>query len=648
MSHSFLEPIKIGSQTLKNRIVFLAMAKSWSGFDGKASQRDLDYIASIAAGGAGLVIPGGMVIDGEWPSRLPLEYCIYDDSFLPGLTKLAAVAHENGAKILFQLWHGGQVDYSGGNPPTINELSIEQIKNIQAKYVSAAKRAMKAGADGVEFQTCHTYLANQFLSPLWNHRTDEYGYDTLENRSRFAVETIKLLREAIGPDKILSVKMQGFDFPEGEGVPVYGNDGITPDMAAEVAPLFEAAGADMLTVSAGGTLTGRDDIMTGDVHRAEGWKVPAASKVKKAVRIPVVATGNIRHPDYMDEIISNGDCDMIGMGRGLLAEHEFVNKCAAGKENTLRYCLSCMQCWNVDMMGKDQSNCSVNPYAGREGSKHELVKNGAGRVVVIVGAGPAGMEAAVTLKQRGFEPIVLEKENRIGGNINIAKKPPYKGRFQLAVGYYENMAKELNIDVRLGTEATVESILALKPYSILIAAGSKVVKLPVEGLDGDNVLQSRDVLDHDMQFTGKKFAVIGGGITGMETALYLKAQGNDVDVVDFAPMFPLFAGMDMRYMMEAALETRHCQEQGVGLYYENKVLRYADGKLYIESVKDGAQQALDADVVIISAGVKPNDDLYNALRAAGHPSVWKVGDANICDKIVKAVQNGSKYAVGLN
>lgn len=222
----------------------------------------------------------------------------------------------------------------------------------------------------------------------------------------------------------------------------------------------------------------------------------------------------------MDEIISNGDCDMIGMGRGLLAEHEFVNKCAAGKENTLRYCLSCMQCWNVDMMGKDQSNCSVNPYAGREGSKHELVKNGDGRVVVIVGAGPAGMEAAVTLKQRGFEPIVLEKENRIGGNINIAKKPPYKGRFQLAVGYYENMAKELNIDVRLGTEATVESILALKPYSVLIAAGSKVVKLPVEGLDGENVLQSRDVLDHDMQFTGKKFAVIGGGITGMETAFF--------------------------------------------------------------------------------------------------------------------------------
>lgn len=646
MKHAFLEPITIGKQTLKNRVVFLAMAKSWSGFDGKVTQKDLDYIASVAKGGVGLVVPGGMVIDGEWPSRLPIQFCIYDDTFLPGLKRLAAVVHNNGSKVLFQLWHGGAVDYSGGNPPTVDDLTVEQIHDIQKKYVSAAHRAMEASADGVEFQMCHTYLANQFLSPLWNHRTDAYGCDTVENAARFSVETLQMLREAIGPDKILSVKLQGFDFPVGEGPD--GNDGIQPELAAKYAKLAEQAGADMITVSAGGTLTGRDDIMTGDVHRAEGWKVPAAKTVKAAVSVPVVATGNIRHPEFMDRIIGEGSCDMIGMGRGIFAERGFVNKCAAGKEDQLRYCISCMNCWNVDVFGKDQSGCSVNPYAGREGNQYPLCQNGAGRIVAIVGAGPAGLEAAVTLKQRGFTPIVFEKETRLGGNINIAKKPPHKGKFDWAVGYYENMVKALNIDVRLGKEARADDILALKPYAVLIAAGSNVTTLPVDGLCGDRVLQSRDVLDKDMVFFGKKMVVIGGGITGMETALYLKAQGNDVTIVDFAPMFPLVNTGDPRYMMEAALETQHCMEQGIKMMYEHKVLKYDSGKLSVAAVEDDTEQQLDADMVILSTGVAPNDALYHALMEAGHPSVWKIGDANVTGKIVKAVQAGNKFAVGLN
>jgi len=646
MSHKFLEPIKIGNVEVKNRVVFMAMAKTMSSFNMRYTARDIAYLKEIAEGGVGIVIPGALHVDPLWPSMMMGAAGLFADWQLPGITEAVNVVHEAGAKILLQLWHPGACDYNGSNPPTINDISVDEIHRIQGMFANAAMNAMKTGADGIEFQMCHTYLANQFLSPLWNHRTDEYGFDTLENRTRFSVETLAMLRQIIGPDKILAVKLQGFDFPEGEGPD--GNDGINPDMAAEYAKVIEPF-VDMITVSAGGTLTGRDDIMTGDVRRPEGWKVHAAEKVKAAVSIPVAASGNIRHPEFVDQIISEGKCDMVGMARGILAEKNWVKKCEEGREDELRYCISCMNCWNVNPFANNQTNCSVNPYACRETYKRPLEINGDGRVVAIIGAGPAGMEAAVTLKQRGFEPVVFEKENRIGGNVNIAKKPPYKGKFQWQIGYYENMAKKLNIDVRLNTEATVENVLALNPYAILVAAGSDVTAPPIPGLDTVETVQSRDILDKDLAYVNKKMVVIGGGITGMETALYLAEQGNTVSVVDMLPEWPtdMFGG-DPRHMMEANLETKHCYEAGVGMYYNNAVVNIADGKVNIKSTVDESETALEVDIVVLSTGVKPNDKLFNELLAAGHPSVWKVGDANVTDKIWKAVMNGSKFAVHLN
>lgn len=636
MKHKFLEPIQVGQQTLKNRVVYLAMAKMYSAPDGTVSPKDLAYIASIAKGGVGLIVPGAMVIDPAWPSVLPMEMVIADDRFLPGLTSMAAAAHNNGAKILFQLWHPGAVNYSGPQPPTVDDLTIEQIQSIEDMFEAGAHRAMAAGADGVEFQMCHTYLANQFLSPLFNHRTDEYGLDTLENQMRFSMECLARIRKAIGPEKILSVKLQGYDCQEG---------GITPELAAVFAPSIEQAGADMITVSGGGSLTDLTG-MSGDGSRAEGWKVPGARAVRAVVHVPVVATGSIRHPDYADSIIEDGSCDMIGMGRGIFAEREWVNKCAEGREDELRYCLNCMNCWNTIMI-PSQSNCSVNPFAGREYEQTPLKQDGNGRVIAIVGAGPAGLEAAVTLKQRGFQPVVFEKNNRIGGNLNLAKLPPNKYRFQWAIDYYERMIHKLEIDVRLETEATAQTVLALDPYAILIAAGSNVSVPPIPGLGGENVYQSRTVLENGIHFPGKKVAVIGGGLTGVETALYIREHGSDVSVVDFAPAPSLNQLDAMNFMMEAALDYQHSVAAGISLHYENKVLGYADGALALEHVKTGEQTQVSADVIVLSTGVQPNDALYQELLSSGRPHVYKVGDANFCDKTVKAVQNGSKFAYTL-
>ena len=180
MSHKFLEPIKIGNQTVKNRVMFLAMAKNISNFDDSVSAKDIAYVESVAAGGVGLLVPGAMIVDPEWPSVLPLQPGIYDDRFIPGLRRLVLAAHKYDAKILFQLWHPGATNYSGIDPKTVDELTKDEIHAIQDKFVAAAKRAMAAGADGIEFQTCHGYLACQFISPLFNHRTDEYGWNKVD------------------------------------------------------------------------------------------------------------------------------------------------------------------------------------------------------------------------------------------------------------------------------------------------------------------------------------------------------------------------------------------------------------------------------------------------------------------------------------
>ena len=636
MEYSFLKPIQIGKQTIKNRVMYLAMAKMFSGFDGTVSERDIAYIASVADGGTGLIVPGAMIVDPDWPSAIPLQMAIYDDRFLPGLTKLAEAGHRNGAKILFQLWHPGEVNYSGVKPPTVNDLTVEQIHGIQKKFASAAERAMKAGADGIEFQMCHTYLADQFLTSAFNHRTDEYGADTVENAARFSVETLKMIREVIGPDKILAVKLQSTDCVEG---------GMTPERAAEIAPLVQAAGADLISVSGGGSLT---DItgMSGDGTRKEGWKVPAAALVKSKVTIPVCATGSIRHPSYADQIIRDGSCDMIGMGRGIYAEREWVNKCSEGREKELRYCISCMNCWNTEL-ASDQSGCSVNPFAGREFMKKPLVKDGNGRVVVIAGAGPAGLEAAVTLKQRGFEPIVFEKSSEIGGSINLAKMPPNKYKMGWELQYYRNMIDLLHIDVRCGVETTKEQIEALNPYAVLIATGSKVNNLRLKGFDQAEVLQSHDILAEHQKFSGKKIALIGGGLVGIETALYLKEQGNEVTVVDFAPA-PSLNQLDiMHFTMEGALEYGHMVHEGIHMYYSHAVDEYSDGALRITSRADGQKVTISADMIVLAAGQKSDAHLYDELKADGVKNVYKIGDANVSSKVVKAVQAGSKFAYAL-
>ena len=636
MSYSFLEPIKIGNLEIKNRVIFLAMAKFMSSPSGLAWHRDVSYLKAVVDGGAGLVLPGAVQVDPDWPSTAPMTLRGDHDMYIPGLSRLVETAHEGGAKIFFQLWHPGQVAYTPGKvPPTINDIDVAELERIKARFVSAAKRVQMTGADGIEIQICHNYLLEQFVSPLFNKRTDEYGWDKVENRLRYPMEIIKAVKEASGGLPI-SVKLQAYDGVEG---------GLTLEQSVEMAPYIEKAGADLIVVSAGGTLTD-PSFMAGDSTKEEGWKVQAAEAIKAVVTIPVCGTGSIRRPNYASKVIEDGSVDMIGMGRGLLADPEWVKKAEEGREDEIRRCMNCFNCMNLNFM-PGTSGCSVNPFAMRETEAGVLIEDGEGRVVAVVGAGPSGLEAAVTLAERGFKPIVFDKHDAIGGMMRLAMRPPTKHRMGWSIDYYKARIKKLGVEVRLKTEVTEEVIEALDPYAVLIATGGRPAELPIPGIDKPMVHHAHEVLEDMAEAQDKKIVVVGSGLTGIETALYYKDQGNDLTLVDVIPQ-PDFshAGLPGQPSAEMALEYGRSSYHGIDFLYSHKVASINDDSIELMHTETNEKKKLDADMVIMAAGVKPNEELYLALKGK-RPNVYRSGDAIRPGKVFWAVMTGSKFAHAL-
>lgn len=446
-----LQPIQIGNIEVKNRVSYLAMAKFLATPDGEVTDRQVAFYEGLAKGGAGLIIPGALNIDPDWPSYLKCQPNFWDDKYIDGVARIVDACHKHGAKVLLQPWHPGEVDYVGNGTPKITDLTVEEIHKKQQLFVDAAVRCQKAGADGIEFQICHNYLACCFFTPGINKRTDQYGCDTMENSLRFSLESIGKIQQACGRDFPITVKLQGFD-GKFEG-------GITPERAAEAAPWLEKAGVAMISVSAGGKTSGTT-LMSADGRQPEGWKVMFAEAVKRAVSIPVCATGSIRHLEYVEELLEQGKCDMVGIGRGLIAEPNWIRKVEEGREDEMRHCVSCLHCMTA-MSGPEITNCTVNPLALREIlGMDELRQDGGGRTVAIVGAGPAGLEAAVTLEQRSFMPVVLESDSEIGGMARLAAVPDGKAKMNWLVDYYDGtLLFDSNLD-------TISKALNPKPDKI--------------------------------------------------------------------------------------------------------------------------------------------------------------------------------------
>lgn len=625
-----LEPIKLGDLQLKNRLMYLAASQHICNKDFTVSDEYVAYYETLAKHGVGIMVTGATICDVDYPSKLGKQAGLYSDEFIPGLKRVTDAVHKHGSKIFFQLWHPGQAPYGTTKDmvKTCADWTTDEIHDLQRKLSEAAVRAKKSGADGVEWHLAHNYLPEQFLVPLFNKRTDEYGADTVENGMRFSLETIEMIKNACGADFPISAKINGTDVVPG---------GIDEERLVAASKILEAAGIVAISVSGGGSET---DItgMSGDGRREEGWKVRYAELVKKNVSIPVVATGSLRHPEYIDSILRDGKCDMIGIARALFADPEWLEKIAYGRDGEIRHCISCLMC--LDTYRRGSSGCSVNPRARRLSSTpDELPQDGNGRSVVVVGAGPAGMQAAITLAERGFSPVVFDRKLEVGGNAKLASLPVNKGKLQWYLDYLANRAAALEIDVRLGTEASAQIIEEMDPYAVIVAAGSKpILPQSIPGINQSHVY-ARDILMDMPQVSDKNIFVAGVGQVGLEIAETFSEMGNKVTIADMLDRAVLDS-------FNSILTYMNTKRSGVRFQLGQMLLKIDEDTVTVQRVSDGEVIVYPAELVVMCLGAASDNALYKEL-AEKRANVFSVGDCTEAGKIKQAVQSGYDTAAEL-
>ncbi|MGH4039208.1 MAG: FAD-dependent oxidoreductase [Sphaerochaeta sp.] len=632
---------KIGGLTIKNRIVMPAMGTGLASYTGEASDELIRYYEERAKGGCGLIITEITRIDDETGIGTPNQLSAMNLKQIPRLQALAKTMHKYNTKIFVQLHHPGRechsmvldgrqiVGPSAITSKAIGEepraLSTEEVEGLVAKFVKGAIIAQTAGIDGVEIHGAHGYLVGQFMSPQSNHREDKYG-GSFEKRMRFVTEIIMGIRAKCGPNFPISVRIDGDEFVEG---------GIKIDEAIQEAQYLEKLGVNAINVSSG-TYESVTTIIE-PISYPQGWKRHLAKAIKESVSIPVIACDVIRKPEMAETLLQEDDLDFVALGRAQLADPEWGKKAKSGEEDSICPCISCLNCIE-SIMKCEKITCAVNPRLGREIEFAKLEKTGNKRKVVVIGGGPAGMEAARTLAMRDFTPILFEAKDYLGGNVYLATKPPHKDKLVWYLDYLKSELKKLNVEVRMNTKATVEAIDEIKPYAVFVSTGSKPIVPPIKGVDNSFVYTAPQILESQITLENKNVVIAGSGMTGLEIAELLLLKGNKVTVIEMADKIAP-AG----YVPNVVDVTMRLQKSGVELLPCSKLVNITDGEIEIENTKDSAIKTIKADAVILSLGVRPNNDLVEKLEER-YEIVEALGDVNRPGRVVDAVANGYEKA----
>lgn len=557
-----LRPLQVGGHTLKNRIMFPPLTTGYEERDGSIGPRSLHFYERLAKGGVGYIAVGD-VAPVNTASPTP-KLC--DDSQIPSFQKLADAVHAHGAKLALQIFHpeydvpgvgkmivgsmmaakAAQTAKEAGDTAAfeakmaesnklraeayaklrhdmqnfVTEASVEQLQEIKNAMAACAGRAAKAGVDALEIHGDR--LVGSLCSELLNHRTDDYG-GSFENRIRYALEVVAALKEA-APALILEYKLPIITVnPDGSS---RGKGGLTPEEGKKFAVLLEQAGVDMIQVAQANHTGNMGDTIPPMGTVPYNWTLPVAADIKKLVSIPVATVGRVVTVEAGEEILNNGQADVIGYGRSLLTDPDIALKVERGEP--IRTCLNCNKGCVDAIQNRKYISCVLNAENGDEDTV--FIRPGEGnKKVVVVGGGIAGLEAARVAAKRGYTVTLYERADRLGGQIVLAAAPPRKSEILRAVEYYEKILPALGVEIRLGQTCSVGEMNAAD--AVIAAVGAQNVILPVPGADGANVVSAWDVLAGKVTVSGK-CAVIGGGLVGTETAEFLLQQGCTVAIVE--------------------------------------------------------------------------------------------------------------------
>ena len=652
MYEKLFSPGKIGSVTIKNRLVMTPMGIGLANLDGSPSEDMIAYYEERAKGGAGLILPEITRVNDVHGVGLLRQLSVTKDRHIEPLSRLAEAVHKYGTKIFIQLHHPGRETPNallGGQPAVsasaipckktqavTRELSTEEVKALIQQFIDGAVRVWKAGCDGVELHCAHGYLLQQFLSPYTNKRTDEYG-GSFENRLRMVSEILAGIRKACGPDFAMGIRLSVEEFLDRTGVTedyIHIQDGVKMAMA------FEAQGIDFIDVSVGLYETGITCVEP--ISYPQGWRQPLIQAVKDHVRIPVIAVSCFREPAIAEKFLEDGVQDFIGMGRTWLADEQWGVKVHEGRENELRKCINCMRCFEsleeYNAAGMP-AECAINPRLARERLYGELPYDPEHHRVVVVGGGPGGMIAAETLAKRGCSVTLIDRGTALGGAVNQAKRPPLKERMEWVMDYYRDAFARLGVDVRLNTEATADMISEMNPDAVIVASGSKPsVPAGIPGTDGENVLTVEQALCGGAEFKGKKVVVVGAGLTGLETAEYIAEKGGEVVIADMLDkVAPTANQTNVKDVCSRLVKF------GVQFVLGHALTEIRHDGVVLKKTVDDSIVTLPADCVVLSLGGKPNPALADELKARGF-EVRLIGSAVKDGMIAPASRQGFEAA----
>ena len=626
----------IGKLELKNRIVMPAMGVSLASSTGEASDEIIRYYEERAKGGCGLIITEITRVDDVYGVGASNQLAVTEGKDIPRLQRLADAVHKYDAKIFVQLHHPGRQTYSrllDGKqivaPSAVmcnvvkempRALTTEECEGIMKAFVKGAVIAKSAGIDGVEIHAAHGYLLDQFLSPYTNKRTDKYG-GSFHNRIRILEEMITAIKHLCGPDFPISVRISGDEFVEG---------GLKLEDSIKIARTLESYGVDAINVSSGIYESGATIVEPGSYP--QGWKKHLATEIRKNVKIPVIAVNNIKQPCVAEQLLEEGVCDFIGIGRGQLADEEWAKKAKTGREDEIRSCIGCLHCFKTLNTGKHIS-CAVNPRVGRELEYKDYEKDGENQVVAVIGGGPGGMQAALVLAKRNYKVVLFEQSTELGGTLNIADKPLLKEKITLLKNGMKTQVEKNNIEVRLGTKATVEMVKELNPVGVFVACGASPVVPKLPGIENSKVVTAEDVLSGKVKVEGK-VAVIGSGLTGCETAEALAEQGHSVSLIEMAKT--IGPGIYPSILMDLMGRFRKFNPQ---ILPGHRLAAVTENGVLVVNVANGQKMEVEADTVVLALGVSPRRGVVSEFEAS-FDEVRVIGDASRGGSIVEAVADG--------